>query len=52
MLLAGSGLLLVCKMTSLELAATLAAYLGGAVLLLGNGYIIFGLLIYAGSRAD
>lgn len=50
MLLAGSALLLVCKLTSHSLSSALAAYAGGSVILLGNGFIIFGLLVYAGSR--
>lgn len=52
MLLAGSGLLLVCKMTAQPLTGTLAAYAGGAVVLFGNGLIIYGLLIYAGSKEE
>ena len=52
LLLAGSALLLICKFTSLPLAGTLAAYAGGTILLLGNGYIIYGLLIYAGAKDE
>lgn len=49
LLLAGSLLLLLCLLPlpePLELASVIA---GAATLLLGNGYIIYGLLIFAGS---
>lgn len=50
LLLLGSLCLLLCKMPVPELLSELAAFGGGLLILLGNGLIIYGLLIYAGSR--
>ena len=46
----GSLLLLACKMPLSEAVLSLLAFAGGCMLLLGNGYMIFGLLIYADAR--
>lgn len=50
MLLAGSVMLLCCKLQLPGFATRLLALGGGGVILFGNGYILFGLLIYADSR--
>lgn len=50
MLLLGSGLLLACKLPLPGLMMQLCVLLGGGAILLGNGYILFGLLVYADSR--
>lgn len=49
LLLAGSVLLLGGKYPLPEPVYYAAVYAGGVVLLLGNGCIIFGLLVYAGA---
>lgn len=50
LLLLGAGLLLVCKLPVSEAAATACAFVGGALLLLGNGLIFYGLLVFAGAQ--
>ena len=47
----GSLLLLACKMQLSEAVLSLMAFAGGCMLLLGNGCMIFGLLIYADARS-
>ena len=50
MLLAGSALLLVSTLPMAEGASSVIAFSGGAALLLGNGCIIYGLLIFCDNR--
>lgn len=50
MLAAGSAFLLVCKITASAFAGLASAVAGGACLLLGNGFIIYGLLIFCDAR--
>ena len=50
LLMLGSLLLLLRKMPVPELVSELCPLAGGVLVLLGNGLIIFGLLIYAGFR--
>ena len=52
LLVVGSGLLMLCKLPLPELAATLAAFAGGGLILFGNGTMIYGLLVYAGWHPD
>ena len=43
----GSVLLLVCKFSGVpELLGNLSAFVGGCVVLYGNGYIVYGLFIF------
>lgn len=49
-LILGSALLLVCKSPAPEALGSLCAYVGGVIVLAGNYYIIFGLLISAGGE--
>lgn len=51
LLLLGSALLLACKAPLPDFATQLLALAGGGAILFGNGYILFGLLIYADSRS-
>ena len=47
----GSVLLLAFKIPGLpDFWGTLSAYAGGGIVLFGNGYIIYGLLIFAGNQ--
>ena len=47
----GSVLLLVCKLPGVpDFLGTLSAYAGGVIVLFGNGYILYGLLIFAGNQ--
>lgn len=48
----GSVALLLCKLPLPEITQTLAALAGGGLILLGNGMMIYGLLIYAGWRQE
>jgi hypothetical protein len=50
LLLLGSLFLLACKLPLPELLRQLCVLAGGGSILLGNGYILFGLLIFADSR--
>lgn len=52
LLVAGSCLLLLGKLPVVETAVALAAGIGGFLILLGNGLIIYGLLVHSGWRAD
>lgn len=51
MLLAGSILLFCCKIPMPGFMSQVLAVIGGVVILFGNGYILFGLLIHADSRS-
>lgn len=50
LLVLASLFLLLCKMPVPPLVSDLGILAGIVIMLLGNGLIIFGLLIYAGSR--
>lgn len=50
LLLLGSLFLLTCKTPLPGFFTEILAFLGGAIMLLGNGYILFGLLIFADAR--
>lgn len=49
-LLLGSALVLVCKLPLPELLCDAAVFAGAVIILWGNGCILFGLLVFAGSR--
>ena len=51
LLFVGSALLLACKLPIQEFAMTVLAFAGGGAILLGNGLVIFGLLVFADSRS-
>lgn len=52
LLLAGSAILLACKLPLPGIMREIFTLAGGGAILFGNGYILFGLLVFADSRTE